>query len=463
MKKFNLYVIFGWPKWHYLSDSFKQFLTRLGLGSIRTLVRLKPYVLQTNILIFRPLRAVGSFFIGTVAVPVYRLVLLSRRGLNHLWRPAKNKLMYIISNRYTVHAVMLLIAAVVGVINLGTNEVRAESFGQKSLLYQLASTQDNEIIEEYALEETAPEHVSVSYRGIGALSAVIYGIDNLSYETLATSVVSGGSLSTPVITESSSSVAPRDSVEVYAVQSGDTLSTIAGKFGLSLNTILWANNLSVRSVLRPDDSLNILPISGVAHTVKSGDTLSKISKVYDVNADEILAYNHLADSDDLSVGDKLIVPGGTIQYAAPIKRPTASIGSVFSTPTTISSASPASAGSGRMVWPTDLRIITQYFGWRHTGIDIDCRFDNVNYASDDGIVQYSGWKGGYGYAVEVNHGNGIVTRYGHHAKLYVSAGTQVSKGTPLGLCGTSGNSTGTHLHFEVILNGKFQNPLSYVR
>lgn len=396
-------------------------------------------------------------------MPIYRLFFVARRGLNHLWRPAKNKLMYVISNRYTVHAVMLIIATVVGVINLGTNEVRAESFGQKSLLYQLASTQDNEIIEEYAFEETTPKHISVSYRGVGALSAVTYGIDNLSDESLTTSVVSGGSLTTPVITEGSSSVAPRDAVEVYAVQTGDTLSTIAGKFGLSLNTILWANNLTVRSVLRPGDSLNILPVSGVSHTVKSGDTLSKIAKIYDVSADEILAFNHLEDASDLSVGDKLIVPGGTIQYAAPVKRPTASIGSVFSTPTTTSSAAPTISGSGNMSWPTDLRIITQYFGWRHTGVDIDCHFDNVNYAADDGIVQYAGWKGGYGYAVEINHGNGIVTRYGHHAKMYVTAGQQVSKGTPLGLCGTTGNSTGTHLHFEVILNGKFQNPLSYVR
>ncbi len=385
-----------------------------------------------------------------------------RRGLGQLWRPAKNKVMYVISNRYTVHAVMLIIAVVVGSINLGTNEVRAESFGQKSLLYQLASTQDNEIIEEFALEETAPERVSVSYRGVGALSAVTYGIDNLSDVDSATSVVSGGSLSSPVITEGSSSVAPRDAIEVYAVQTGDTLSSIAVKFGLSINTILWSNNLTVKSVLRPGDSLTILPVSGVAHTVKSGDTLSKIAKTYDVSADEILAYNHLSNSNDLSVGDKLIVPGGAIQYVAPVRRPT-TIGSVFTTPTTTSSAAPTTAGSGNMSWPTDLRIITQYFGWRHTGIDVDCHFDNTNYAADDGIVQFSGWKGGYGYAVEINHGNGIVTRYGHHAKIYVSAGTQVSKGTPLGLCGTTGRSTGTHLHFEVILNGKFQNPLEYIR
>jgi LysM repeat protein len=445
-----------------LFDSIKQFLVRIGLGSIRTLVRIKPYVLRIFGFIFQPLRPVGRFLMAGFGVPVYRLTFLIRRGLGHLWRPAKNKLMYVISNRYTVHAVMMLIAIVVGSINLGTNEVRAETFGQKSLLYQLASTQDNEIIEEYALAESVPEHVAVSYRGVGALSAVTYGIDNLSSETIDTSVISGGSLSSPVITEGSSSVAPRDSVETYAVQTGDTLSTIATKFGLSLNTILWANNLTVRSVLRPGDSLTILPVSGVAHTVKSGDTLSKIAKTYDVSADEILAYNRLSDSNDLAVGDKLIIPGGTIQYSAPVRRPT-TIGSVFTTPTTTSSAAPTTRGSGNMMWPTDLHVITQYFGWRHTGIDVDCHFDNNNYAADDGIVQYSGWKGGYGYTVEVNHGNGIVTRYGHHAKLYVSAGTQVSKGTSLGLCGTTGRSTGTHLHFEVILNGKFQNPLEYIR
>lgn len=423
---------------------------------------MKPYVVLASRSVFWPLRPLARFFVRFLAVPTYHLSFGLRKASGRLWRPAKNKFMYLISNRYTVHAVMLMIALTVGTINLGTNEVRAESFGQKSLLYSLVSTQDSELIEEYAISESVPERVSVSYRGPGAVSAVTYGIDDLSDEAMATAVVSGGSLSTPIITEGSSSVAPRDAVETYAVQTGDTLSSIATKFGISLNTLLWSNSLSVRSVLRPGDSLTILPVSGVAHKVKSGDTLSKIASTYSVTADEILAYNNLADADDLAVGDQLVIPGGTIQYAAPAKR-TTTIGSVFTTPTTTSSAAPTTAGSGAMIWPTDLRVITQYFGWRHTGIDIDCYNANINYAADDGIVQYSGWKGGYGYAVEINHGNGIVTRYGHHAKLYVSAGTQVSKGTPLGVCGTTGRSTGTHLHFEVILNGKFQNPLEYIR
>ncbi len=116
-----------------------------------------------------------------------------------------------------------------------------------------------------------------------------------------------------------------------------------------------------------------------------------------------------------------------------------------------------------MIWPTDLRTITQYYGWRHTGLDVDCHFTHHNYAADDGYVQFAGWKGGYGLTVEINHGNGIVTRYGHHASLAVADGQQISQGTPLGVCGTTGRSTGTHLHFEVIRNGKFVNPLEYIR
>jgi len=116
-----------------------------------------------------------------------------------------------------------------------------------------------------------------------------------------------------------------------------------------------------------------------------------------------------------------------------------------------------------MIWPTDLRTITQYYGWRHTGVDIDCGWDNTNYAAMDGIVESSGWNGGYGYAIDINHGNGITTRYGHNASLYVSAGQYVSQGQAIGLCGTTGRSTGTHLHFEVIASGRFKNPLEYVR
>lgn len=122
-----------------------------------------------------------------------------------------------------------------------------------------------------------------------------------------------------------------------------------------------------------------------------------------------------------------------------------------------------------MLWPTDGHYIVRGLSWYHTGVDIDCDGHNNgtstqdNYAAADGVVQYAGWKGGYGITVEINHGNGLVTRYGHFYSLYVESGQSVTTGTPLGRCGSTGNSSGTHLHFEVVGNGRFKNPLEYIR
>lgn len=118
-----------------------------------------------------------------------------------------------------------------------------------------------------------------------------------------------------------------------------------------------------------------------------------------------------------------------------------------------------------MSWPTDLRVFTQYYGGpgNHTGVDIDCGDDNKNYAAADGIVTFAGWKGGYGYAIEIDHAEGLSTLYGQNAELYVSAGDTVQAGEAISLCGTTGRSTGTHLHFEVNWNGEHQNPLLYIK
>ncbi|MCH8049485.1 M23 family metallopeptidase, partial [Patescibacteria group bacterium] len=408
---------------------------------------------------------VWRIFVGMVLVPIYRLIYMMRKSFSHVYRPAKNKLMLLLTNRLAVHVVIAAIVIVTGILNFQTDEVRAETFGEKSLLYSIITEQEGELIEEFAGEGAAIEFAALSYRDRTALTSFIRGIDFIGPEDIsAISFIGGGTIVAPTISESDASIAPREGIELYVVEIGDTLSTIAEKFGISVNTLLWSNALSVRSVLRPGDEIQILPVSGVKHTVKSGDTLSSIAKKYDIEADEILEFNKLASADDLVIGEELIVPGGVVEAPRLVRRST-SITRVFGSPSipTTSSDQPSVAGTGSLIWPTDLRRITQYYGWRHTGLDIDCGFNNTNYAADHGIVQYAGWKGGYGYAVEINHGNGIVTRYGHHSSLYVSAGQQVSRGEAIGRCGTTGRSTGTHLHFEVIVGGRYRNPLEYIR
>lgn len=449
-----------------IKDRFIASLLRAGLAIIRALVFLKPKVVALLSWLLLPTRLLWFLFLS-FATPVYQALHVLRRRAGAAYQPAKNRLMYVVANRYTVHAMVAFVLLVAFGFNIHTSTVRAESFGQNSLMYSLASSEDERFYEEEISYDRLLRQSRQTYFDTYPLESVTYGLlpqDDMGAAVFATS--SGvGAVQTSAAADS---VAPRDEMITYAVQEGDTLSEIANRFGISLNTLLWANDLTARSSIRIGKELTILPTTGVLHTVSRGDTLSRIASKYDVDASEIAAFNGFSSEDALSVGTELVVPGGEVRAA--VSTPS-SVGRVFAPTTTSAPATPSAPGAGggsargtgSMVWPTDLRVITQYYGWSHTGIDIDCYFTNDNYAADAGTVVYSGWKGGYGYAVEVDHGGGMMTRYGHHASLYVSAGDTVSRGQALGRCGTTGRSTGTHLHFEVIVNGRFQNPLEYVR
>ncbi len=118
----------------------------------------------------------------------------------------------------------------------------------------------------------------------------------------------------------------------------------------------------------------------------------------------------------------------------------------------------------RLLWPTSGHVVTQYYGWKHTGIDIDGDYSSPLYAAADGVVETAGWNsGGYGLQIIVDHPNGMKTRYAHSSKLFVKVGDSVKKGQVIAMMGTTGRSTGTHLHFEVYTNNKRANPLSYIR
>ncbi len=443
-----------------MSVSLKRFALRAFIVLVRGAAVTIYYLKRFARAIGAPLGPVGKVLVRAVGVPVYRAVFFVRRMLGRLYVPGRNKLMYLLTNRYAIHAIVAVLVVATTAMSVQASGVRADDFGQESTLYHLVTGQENEVV---AVRADTVASVPVRYLGSGALSGQT-NIDFHSPDDDYVTVTSGAVIIAPTIAKARESTAPRTETVEYTVQSGDTLGTIAESYGLSINTLLWANGLSVRSTIRPGDSLRILPLDGLMHTVKSGDTVLAIAKKYGAEAEKIVDFNHLASAGDLQIGTSLVVPGGKPPVVAPARQ-NSSIGQVLRTPGTSVTTAPAGSptGSGRMLWPTDMRVITQYFTWKHTGVDIDCKFTNDNYAADDGYVQYSGWKGGYGLTVEINHGNGIVTRYGHHAKLYVTAGQQISKGTPIGLCGTTGKSSGTHLHFEVITGGRFRNPLEYIR
>jgi murein DD-endopeptidase MepM/ murein hydrolase activator NlpD len=257
----------------------------------------------------------------------------------------------------------------------------------------------------------------------------------------------------------------RSGIIEYAVREGDTVSSIARNFGISVNTILWANNLTAYSFIRQGDKLQILPVSGVLHKVASGESIQKIADKYDVTKDKIILANGLETDGRLTAGQTLIIPDG--KKLASATSASSRNSSNYRLPSIVKNLvkpAAAQATSGKMQWPTVGYRITQYYSWRHTGLDIGNKTGTPLYAADSGTVEFSGWNsGGYGYMILVNHGNGIKTRYAHASKLYVKKGDKVSKGEAIAAMGSTGRSTGPHIHFEVIVNGRLLNPLNYIK
>jgi murein DD-endopeptidase MepM/ murein hydrolase activator NlpD len=249
---------------------------------------------------------------------------------------------------------------------------------------------------------------------------------------------------------------PRDEIIRYVVQTGDTIFGIAGEFGLEPETIMWANGRLEDNpdLLRVGQELVILPTDGVYHQVGASDTLEAIAAAYKVEAADVINYplNHLnADNPQITAGQWLIVPGGTkpyvprtvIAYSGPIP-------------------ADASKGTGAFGWPTAGQI-TQGYWEHHRALDIGAWKGAPVLAADSGYVVAAGWDdSGYGRTVVIDHGNGFQTRYAHLQVYYVEVGDSVAKGQQIGEVGSTGNSTGPHLHFEVIQNGVLRNPFGYL-
>ena len=233
-------------------------------------------------------------------------------------------------------------------------------------------------------------------------------------------------------------------IRVYTVKPGDTLSQIAEMFDVTANTVRWANDLG-RAAIQPGDSLIILPIVGVRHVVKDGDTIGSIAKKYEGDGDEILAYNQLPDASALSVGDTLIIPGGAV-HRAPAPTPTRTRTAVASTP-----APATSASGGYYAHPAPGALKTQGLHG-YNAVDLAAGHGSPIRAAAAGEVivsKNSGWNGGYGKYIVVRHPNGTQTLYSHLSTNYVGVGAYVAQGETIGTMGSTGRSTGTHLHFEV--------------
>ncbi len=246
-------------------------------------------------------------------------------------------------------------------------------------------------------------------------------------------------------------------ISTYIVREGDSLSGIADMFDVSVNTILWANNITKNS-LKPGMNLIILPVSGVRYTVAKGDTLASIAKKYSSDSEEIASYNGLDAGAGLTAGAVVIIPGGELAAAPAPKAKTAakkssssaiktggSMGAILPTGDT---SRAASSGFANPV--PGGRLSQGIHGWN--GVDIAAPSGSPIYAAAAGTVivsRASGWNGGYGNYVVIDHGNGVQTLYSHMSADNVSIGQSVSRGEPIGTVGKTGQATGYHLHFEV--------------
>jgi murein DD-endopeptidase MepM/ murein hydrolase activator NlpD len=268
-----------------------------------------------------------------------------------------------------------------------------------------------------------------------------------------TSVLSVSADETDVTTELSDKQF-RDKILKTTVQEDDTISSIAQKFDISVDTIRWQNNLDKNGAIKVGQELEILPVTGVSHKVQKGDTVYSIAKKYDVEAQSIVnfPFNTFVNDEtfELAVGQTVIVPDGVKTEARESVTPRAKL----STP---------NAGSvtatGKFAWPTN-GTISQRFAWYHPGIDVANRAAPAVVAADSGTIIAAGWDAtGYGNMVMIDHGNGFKTRYGHLSRIYVSVGQTVARGNSIGQMGSTGRSTGTHLHFEIYNGGTRVNPL----
>lgn len=233
-----------------------------------------------------------------------------------------------------------------------------------------------------------------------------------------------------------------DRISVYVVRKGDTLSDIADMFEVSINTIIWANNLKGVKDVHPGDTLIILPVSGVERVIVKGDTLKSLAKKFGADATEIAQYNGLDPAEPLEVGSTIIIPGGEIISTTPILKKNPTIKPTLYT--TIQSdyySNPLPGG-----------IITQGL---HDGkaVDIGAARGTPIHAAAGGVViivrSNGGWNGGYGNYVVITHENGTQTLYSHMKSTIVSSGQSVSNGQIIGYVGSTGRVTGAHLHFEV--------------
>lgn len=385
----------------------------------------------------------------------------------------QNKVLFVFGNRYFIHVLVVILTFFVASTNIlqASTVQGTDVFAQDSALYAIVSPETEiaeDIIETGLIkkDESSGSYIETG----GVMVATVTNLDPSAEpirsvgEQLALAQKESALISSSVL---QTSVGNRSGLTEYTVRDGDTVGTIAERFGLTVSTVLWANNLTSSSYIRPGDKLKILPSTGVLHTVVSGDTLEKIVEKYHGNLEETMRVNDIGNDHLVAVGAQLVVVDGT-----PPPPPTPTVTSYYAsysnstTATYQASNLPNYVTAGEFNYPVGCRgAMTTYWGHAGRGRDLPCPSGTPIYASTEGTVKINstGYGGGYGNSIDIYGPNGIMTRYAHMSAFAVNGGQYVSRGQVIGYVGSTGRSSGAHLHFEIHINGVAYDPINYLR
>jgi len=440
---------------------------RMILGATK---RIRVFYIRGGSLIYRVLRFLGKWPL----IGFYTLYLKFRFRLSHLGIEFKNPTLHVFSSKSLSLILVIIIATFTVWAHVSSHELEHDILQPKNLVARFIDPDGSEIVTE---NTTAPQ-VLEAYNPLTGLKTTPSALEEEDASALLAELYPGaisekpGALLKPTIPTTETGLPDRSKIQNYIVQQNDTLSSIATKFNLKIITLLSANNLSLTTPLQIGQKLEILPVDGIRYRVQKGDTLSRIAQRFSINEQDILSLNNLTQDGILAIGTSLMLPGAVIPRQspqAPREQPKtllARLRNLF-TPEKAKKSSDAQnivgGALGKFLWPTSARRVTQYFSWRHPAVDIAGPISNKIYAADDGVIVLSGWQRGYGLTLLIDHENGKRTRYGHASKLLASAGERVEKGQVIAMVGSTGRSTGPHLHFEVFVGGRRVNPLSVIR
>ncbi len=434
--------------------------------AFRALILLKRLLTALFLLVEKPLFLLWKTLFQPLLILVYRIYLIIRKAFSSIAEAVRQRAVGFFTSKHVVQTVVVLITCLVTVSNVYTSRAAdtSDDITQQSIFAAAGNGEEDLLLEEDVADLPADE--AESYLGEQAITSDeaydTQGAGEGATDGGVADVGDTGSILNAVrpLPETGDADQPptRTAIIQHMVAEGETISEIAEKYGLKAATLIIENGLGSQGLIRPGQVLRILPVNGITYKIKKGDTLEQIAKKYSSDTQKIMEINGFYEAGQLAVGMQIVLPDGKLPLPPPV-RTVGSIKNIFQPSST--------AALANLLWPAGVRRVTQYWkGTAHTGVDIAGPVGTSIYAADDGVVIYAGWNsGGYGNMTLIDHGNGLYTRYGHAKKLLTKVGQVVHRGDVIALMGSTGRSTGPHLHFEVMTGNVRHrvNPFSYVK